>query len=152
MSDKSMHDPPIPNSYWVRLGCFAAGEYPGAQYPAEAAGRLKAFVKSGISHFVDLTEVRDGLEPYAHFAEEEARKVGKRITWERYPIRDMSVPGNSNEMTNILDAIDSALERGHTVYVHIRPLLGWCGAYRHCGRLLVGAPWLLWRGGAVTDC
>lgn len=132
MRTKPMPDPPIPNSYWVRPGHFAAGEYPGAQYTAEAAARLKAFVKSVIDHFVDLTEIRDGLKPYAHIAEEEARKFGKRITWERYPIRDMSVPRKAEEMTNILDAIDSALDGGRTVYVHCWGGVGRTGTVVGC--------------------
>ena len=30
---------PIPNSYWVREGRFAAGEYPGALDPRDAAAK-----------------------------------------------------------------------------------------------------------------
>ena len=49
-------DRPIPNSYWVLPGRFAAGEYPGARYRDAAAAKLQSLLRAGIDHFVDLTE------------------------------------------------------------------------------------------------
>ena len=63
---------PSPNSYWVLRDCLAAGEYPGARDPVEAAAKLKGLLSTGIDHFIDLTEVTDGLGPYDRLAEEEA--------------------------------------------------------------------------------
>ena len=56
-------DRPSANSYWVVPDRFAAGEYPGAWQPAEAAAKLKSLVNAGINHFIDLTEPGE-LLPY----------------------------------------------------------------------------------------
>ena len=64
MGYNSDEQPPIPESYWVQRGMFAAGEYPGSPHPSDAAERLKMLVGAGIDHFIDLTEDRDGLVAY----------------------------------------------------------------------------------------
>ena len=136
--------PPIPNSYWVRRGRLAAGEYPGSFERREAANKLSVLFESGIDHFIDLTHPADGLKPYHQTAEQEARRLGKTVEWERHPIFDLSVPRNPEEMKKILDAIDDALNHGRTVYVHC-----WGGGRtdRHCGWLLAGSARIhRWRG------
>ena len=102
-------DQPIPNSYWVVPGRFAAGEYPGDLDASQAASKLRALLSAGIDHFVDLTEP-DELLPYADIARDEASSLGADITHERLPVRDVNVPRGSDEMTAILDAIDDALD------------------------------------------
>ena len=99
MNPADSTDRPLPNSYWVDPGRFAAGEYPGAKSPDEAAARLRTLLQAGIDHFIDLTETRDGLEPYAAIAQEEARRLGVNIAHERHPITDLSVPRGPDEMT-----------------------------------------------------
>ena len=54
--------PPIPNSYWVIPGRFAAGEYPGHWNASESDAKLARMFDAGIDHFVDLTQSRDRLE------------------------------------------------------------------------------------------
>ena len=76
MSTRDISDRPLPNTYWVVPGRLAAGEYPGAKDPVEAAARLRALLRAGIDHFIDLTEAHEGLEPYATIAEEEALNLG----------------------------------------------------------------------------
>ena len=41
---------PMPNSYWVDPGRFAAGEYPGALDAGEAEGKVTALLEAGIDH------------------------------------------------------------------------------------------------------
>ena len=106
-------DQPIPNSYWVVPGRFAAGEYPGDLDASQAASKLRALLGAGIDHFVDLTEP-DELLPYADIARDEAASLRTDIAHERLPIRDVSVPRSRDEMTGIFDAIDD----GKTVYLH----------------------------------
>ena len=118
MSAAARPDRPIPNSYWVREGRFAAGEYPGALDPRDAAAKVRALIEAGVDCFIDLTQRRDGLAPYEQVAHEQARALGRSVRRESHPITDMSVPRRAAEMAAILDAIDDALDEGRTVYVH----------------------------------
>ncbi|MDE2998452.1 MAG: hypothetical protein OXU79_05155 [Gemmatimonadota bacterium] len=109
--------PPLPNSYWVRPGRFAAGEYPGDLDPCQAAAKLKMLLCAGINHFIDLTGAGE-LRPYRDIAEREAPAHGVHVGYERFPIDDAGVPRSREWMARILDAIDAALDDGKTVYVH----------------------------------
>ena len=132
MSAEGGPAPPIPNSYWVRPGRFAAGEYPGDFEPLDAAVKVRTLLEAGIDHFIDLTEERDGLEPYERIAHEQAHAMGRTVRYERHPIRDNSVPRNAGEMAAILDAIEDALDRGSTVYVHCWGGIGRTGTVVGC--------------------
>ena len=105
------------NSYWVVPGRFAAGEYPGAIRPRQAAAKLNNLFDAGIDYFIDLTEPGE-LDPYSGIMEEEAERRGLTVGWERHPIVDMSIPHSPTQMVTILDAIDAALGSGKNVYVH----------------------------------
>ena len=102
-------DRPLPNSYWVVPGRLAAGEYPGAKDPAEAAARVRTLLRAGIDHIIDLTEEHEGLESYAALAEEEALHLGTTVVHARHPIADGHVPRTREKMARILDAMDDAL-------------------------------------------
>ncbi len=128
---------PIPNSYWVTPRRFAAGEYPAEVEPRAAAKKLRALLESGINHFIDLTESGETtdqgkLVPYLEIADEEARKLGQSVTWARYPIVDTTVPHSPECMAEILNAIDSALNDGKTVYVHCWGGVGRTGTVVGC--------------------
>ena len=123
--------PPLPNSYWVRPGRFAAGEYPGDLDPCQAAAKLKMLLCAGINHFIDLTGVGE-LRPYRDIAEREARSHGVRVGYERFPITDEGVPRSREWMARILDAIDAALDDGKTVYVHCWGGVGRTGTVVGC--------------------
>ena len=58
------------------------------------------------------------MVPYAGIAEDEARRLGLTVGYERHPIVDLSVPRCPQQMARILDAIDVAMRDGKTVYVH----------------------------------
>ena len=112
-----MH-PPIPNSYWVEPARFAAGEYPGGPTPALAEQKLCTILAAGVDHFIDLTEADEGLAPYAAILARLSDELGVSASHNRFPIRDVSVPEASSDMVRILDAIDTALSAGRTVYLH----------------------------------
>ena len=131
MPDQSTK-PPIPNSYWVIPGRFAAGEYPGHWNPGETESRLDRMLDAGIDHFVDLTQSRDRLEPYAPAARQQAESRGLSVEHDSHPIRDLGVPGTPNEMAATLDAIDDAIENGKTVYVHCWGGVGRTGTVVSC--------------------
>ena len=131
MSPSSRGDRPSENSYWVIPGRFAAGEYPGALKPRQAAVRLNNLFDEGIDYFIDLTQPGE-LEPYDGVLEDEGRRRGLTVGWERHPIVDMSIPHSLEQMIGILDAIDAALEGGKTVYVHCWGGVGRTGTVVGC--------------------
>ena len=61
----------LPNRFQVTRPGFAAGEYPGAKGPIEAARKLRTLLRAGIDHFIDPTEPGE-LIPYAEIAEKGA--------------------------------------------------------------------------------
>ena len=108
---------PLPNSYWVVPGRFAAGEYPSATDPIEAAARQRALLRAGINHFIDLTQQGE-LPSYVEEARREAGRLGLSVGWERHPVIDLDVPSSPQQMVTILDAIDDAMRGGKNVYLH----------------------------------
>ena len=132
MKDDKGRDRPIPNSYWVRPGRLAAGEYPGSHNPCEASRKLRDLVAAGVDHFVDLTDEGDWLEPYDQIARGEGLRIGKTVHYDSRPIPDVSVPDHPDVMTGILDAIDTSLDVGHTVYVHCWGGVGRTGTVVGC--------------------
>ena len=111
---------------------LAAGEYPGSITHDEAVKKLRSLLDSGVDHFIDLTETKESLEPYDQIAKEEARLLEKEVQWERHPVVDVSIPQSPEQMTRILDAIDSALDSGDTVYVHCYGGVGRTGTVVGC--------------------
>jgi protein-tyrosine phosphatase len=105
---------PDPNTYWVIPGQLLAGEYPGARDREEARSRLRKFLQAGVRHFIDLTEAGE-LTPYAEILTEEA---GSEASYERFPIRDVSVPEEPKIVAEIIAAIDRAMAEGGITYVH----------------------------------
>ena len=101
---------PIENCYWVVPGQLLAGEYPGARDVASTRAKIGALLEAGITAFIDLTREEDGLLPYMHLLQ--------GATYQRFPIRDYSVPASPGDMVAILDAIDGHLQQGRMVYVH----------------------------------
>src|SRR5260221_5217925 len=134
---------PDPNTYWVVPGKLLAGEYPGALDSEEARRRLRRFLAAGVRHFIDLTEVGE-LEPYDELLTEEA---GSTISYQRIPIRDVSVPEEPKTMAEIIAAIDRAMAEAGITYVHCWGGIGRTG--------LAVACWLQERGQtpdeALTD-
>ena len=128
---------PSPYSYWVIPGRFAAGEYPGAKDPVEAAPKVEALLKAGVNHFIDLTGLNvrgepDGLTPYWDIAQRQARRLGLGVVWKRHTIVDGSVPRSPQQMAGILDAIDAALGDGKTIYLHCLGGVGRTGTVLGC--------------------
>ena len=130
MTSPTHNERPIPNSYWVRPGKFAAGEYPGDIFRSNAREKLNSLLAAGVSRFIDLTEEGE-LDSYREIAQQEAGRLSRSFDWERHPIVDRSTP-NRTRMVEILDAIDSAMERGETVYVHCWGGIGRTGTVVGC--------------------
>ena len=87
-------------------------------YPAE--DMLPELLAAGVDTFFDLTEDAE-LDPY------ELNGLEHR----RFPIRDMSTP-SAEQMAEILDALDEALDDGRTIYLHCLGGIGRTGAVVGC--------------------
>ena len=115
---------PTERSYWVVDGRLAAGAYPGK------AGRgsleqvpevLEKLLEAGIDTFVNLTQ--DDSAVFPHGTDVHLTRylpaVADRAEVLACPIPDMGLPdGGPDEMKEILDAVDLALDSGRNVYVH----------------------------------
>lgn len=113
----------------IEPGRLLAGRHPCALDPADAGQEVHGLLDQGVTLFVDLTQEGE-LEPYD-------RLVPETVRYDRRPIRDFSVPTES-DLVSTLDAIDVELAAGGIVYVHC-----WAG----CGRtgVVVGS-WLVRHG------
>ena len=131
-SSSDRPDRPLANTYWVVPGRFLAGEYPGATYRQAAADKLRTLLQAGINHFIDLTQRRDRLAPYAEMAVHEAGRLGMEVVHEPHPIMDLGVPRRPQDTALILDAIDAALANGRNVYVHCWGGIGRTGTIVGC--------------------
>lgn len=108
---------PITDSYWVRPGRLLAGEYPRHKDDEASRPKLRRLLEAGVTFFLDLTEIEEGLKPYVPLLQEEVAALGRSVAHRRMPIRDGRTPTHE-EMAHILNTIDSALAEGHTIYVH----------------------------------
>jgi hypothetical protein len=71
----------------------------------------------GVRHFIGLTEFGE-LIPYEAILSEESRSANITATFQRFPIRDVSVPRNAVHLGEILLTIDRRIREGGAVFVH----------------------------------
>ena len=122
---------PLPNSYWVIPGRFAAGGYPGAGMPISTTIRLKALAEAGIDCYINLTQVGE-LPSYVEAAEKECHAQGLTPEFHHFPIYDRNIPDDCRQMLKILNVIDTALEEGKGIYLHCLAGIGRTGTVVGC--------------------
>jgi ADP-ribosylglycohydrolase len=140
-AEPSLPPRPVPASYWVVPGRFLAGEHPGSQSRADAMERLRRFLMSGVTCFVDLTEPTElpSYEALLPFA----TPAGRRVEYLREPIRDHGVPAGPEVVSRVIAIINDALAAGHVVYLHCRAGIGRSATVVAC--------WLASQGDAGAD-
>jgi Swiss Army Knife protein, DSP-PTPase phosphatase domain len=114
---------PVAGSYWVETGRLLAGGYPGARDEAVAVDQIERLLGSGVTLFVDLTEVGEPLAPYAHLLRDAVH--------ERHPIPDMGTVPHAR-YAETLDRIDCERASGGCVYVHCWGGVGRTGTVIGC--------------------
>ena len=107
--------PPI--TYWVTEGHFLAGKYPRHKYIKKSVPKLPRLLGLGVMFFVDLA-VEGELEPCDQLLKKASDGALLPLEYRRFPIQDVSTPEKTEQMTAILDAVDSVLSDGLCVYVH----------------------------------
>jgi hypothetical protein len=145
-----MTQKPIENSYWVIPGRFLAGEYPRNFEENSSKEKIKALVEGGVTAFIDLTEVDEGLLPYTHLLE---GYESKGVSHQRFSIGDYSIPGSKAFTRAILDTIDCNLAEGEIVYLHCMGGVGrtgtvvgcWLARHGHHGQSALNKLQELWR-------
>ena len=113
---------PFPRTYWVAPGLMA-GCYPGAADEERARHKLQGLLDAGIRYVISLMEGdetnRDGkpFAPYESQMETLADAMGVKVTFNRMPIKDMSIPSEAH-MRRVLELIDRQIQNDQPVYIH----------------------------------
>jgi hypothetical protein len=88
-------------------------------------------LKAGIRSFVDLTQPRDGLEPYEPLLRRLSDEQGLDVRYARFGVPDMSTPSR-DLMARILDYITAEVAEGRPVYIHCWGGVGRTGTVAAC--------------------
>ena len=122
----------IPQHYPIEAGKLYGGEYPGHRSPDVAKIRLRHLVALGMRTFVDLTAPADRMSPYEELLMEMEQEAGAPLRRISLPVRDMSVPENTETMQAILQSIRESTRRSPAVYVHCWGGIGRTGTVVGC--------------------
>ena len=107
---------PTADSYWVIEGRLLAGAYPFAAEHTRGEVKLQVLLQADVDCFIDLTHSSEQLNKYSTVGTKSVRS-GCPIEHHRYSIAPGTVP-ERQRIIAILDAIQDALDRRRTVYVH----------------------------------
>ncbi len=122
---------PHGNCYWLVTGRVLAGEYPGAADSGLMRQRMQALLDAGITRCFDFTHEAEALPEYAAAFAQAGTARGLDARSERYTVADFGVPSVAG-MRATLDAIDTALGAGASVYLHCRAGIGRTGTVAGC--------------------
>jgi protein-tyrosine phosphatase len=120
------------DSYYRVHNRLLAGEYPGRWNERRLKATLRQLLDLGATFFLDLTEEQEKRLPaYVRVLQAEAKAVGRAVEHHRMPIPDFETP-TADQMRDILDLLDKAIEAGHTVYLHCYAGIGRTGTVVGC--------------------
>ncbi len=116
---------PIDNSYQVTSQIYA-GEYPRNKDEESSLVKIRQFESFGITHFIDLTEEGE-LASYENL-------LYPRASYQRFPIRDVSVPKSTEDVRKLVDDIIGIVHNNPDakVYIHCWGGVGRTGTIVGC--------------------
>lgn len=121
---------PYERSYMVVPGKLYAGYDLASTSKEKSLFKISRLAEVGIKHIIDLTEPGEYTTQgelrvdYKPFLDEHNAKAKHKFSYERFPIKDMDIPSSKEVMKNILDSIDSHLDKGNKVIYHCHGGLG----------------------------
>jgi hypothetical protein len=130
---------PIDNSFWVIPEVLLAGEHPGASGPDEITRRIRRFLVSGVSQFIDLSDKKE-CEAYQEVLERESALLGIESQYSHHPIRDKGIPRSPVQLAAVFREISDAMGRGQTTYIHANRGVGRTGVAIGCYLVECGLP------------
>jgi len=130
--DRSLSDELLgEDCYWVIPGRLLAGSHPGPGSLFGSERKLRRLIKRGVSCFLDLT-MRGEAPTYARLADTLAAEIGRGpVRYLHWPFVEHGVP-TIEEMQQILDELDEALEDGLLAFVHCHYGVGRTGMVVGC--------------------
>ena len=131
-SNHNMRERPHDNCYWVVPGRLMAGEYPIAIREEDGLRKLAGIVAVGISHFIDLTQTWDPLDPYEPMLHKMVDPSRSVPGYDRFAITDMGIPDSPDQTNAILDRLDHLLAESRVPYVHCWGGIGRTGTIIGC--------------------
>ena len=91
----------------------------------KANDKIRNMLHFGVRHFIDLTEEGE-LHPYAHL-------LSSGCTYDRFPIRDVSIPKSPHEVYRLIDKITEFSKRDDGyIYIHCWGGVGRTGTIAAC--------------------
>lgn len=122
----------LPHTNCYRVSSqLVAGEYPGGSDFVSARDKLGRHIDSGITYFLDLTEMGE-LRPYTDALAAASSMRGVTAFHRRLSIHDAGIPTTPAMMRAILNALDMAIAKGHTTYIHCWGGIGRTGTVVGC--------------------
>lgn len=130
---------PIDNSFWVIPDLLLAGEHPGAAGREETTRRIRRFLVSGITQFIDLSDKKE-CEPYQETLDREAALLGVDVQFSHHPIRNKGIPRSPVQIAAVFREIGDAIGRRQTTYLHANRGVGRTGVAVGCYLVECGLP------------
>lgn len=116
---------PLYQSYYIGCSHIFAGEYPGDKNNETAENKIRHMLHFGVRHFIDLTEEGE-LRPYNQL-------LPADVTYDRFPIRDVSVPKSVADVYHLTGRIKELAKRDDGfVYIHCWGGVGRSGTIVAC--------------------